>query len=69
MIFWVGQVKNGDSLLVRETLKYAYLMNKLLNWADFLNADSDAKIFKFLNPTIWLLNAGGLLYMYFLYFS
>ena len=61
MIFWVALVKNGDNLLVRETLKYAYLMNNLLNWADFLNADRDAKILKFLNPTIWLLNAGGLL--------
>ena len=49
MIFWVGLVKNGDSLLVRETLKYAYLMNKLLNWADFLNADSDAYFPKITN--------------------
>ena len=43
--FWVGTVKNGHGLLVHETLTILYLKNEFMNWADFLNADSDAIIF------------------------
>ena len=31
--------------LIYETLKSAYLKYELMNWADFLNADSDAVVF------------------------
>ena len=47
LIFEVGVVKNDHSLLVHETLKSAYLKNEFINWAGFLNADSDAIIFGF----------------------
>ena len=41
-----GAFQNGHGLLVHETLKSAvYLKNELMNWADFLNADSDVIIF------------------------
>ena len=43
--FWVGMVNNGHGLLVHESLESAYLKNEFMNWADFLNADSDAIIF------------------------
>ena len=48
MIQWFlgGAFQNGHGLLVHETLKSAvYLKNELMNWADFLNADSDVIIF------------------------
>ena len=38
-------VNNGHGLLVHESLESAYLKNEFMNWADFLNADSDAIIF------------------------
>ena len=38
-----------------------------MNWADSLNADSDAIIFSYTDPTLWLLNAGGPLQFYFLF--
>ena len=41
--FWMGMVKNDHGLLVHETL--LYLKNEFMNWADFLNVDSDAIIF------------------------
>ena len=40
-------VKNDHGLLVHETLKFAYLKNKFINWAGFLNVDSDAIMFGF----------------------
>ena len=40
-------VKNDYGLLVHETLKSAYLKNEFINWAGFLNGDSDAIIFGF----------------------
>ena len=44
--FWVGMVKNGDGLLVHETLKSAVSPEWVyMNWADFLNADNDAIVF------------------------
>ena len=45
--FWVGVVKNDHGLVVHETVKSAYLKNEFINWAGFLNADSDAIIFDF----------------------
>ena len=30
-----------------------------MNWADFLNSDSDAVVWLGWYPTLWLLNAGG----------
>ena len=39
-------VKNGDGLLVHETLKSAVSPEWVyMNWADFLNADNDAIVF------------------------
>ena len=52
---WVGVVKNGC------------LKSEFMNWAHFLNADIIALIFfSDWYPTLWLLNAGGLLQLYFL---
>ena len=34
-------VKNGHDLLGRETLKSAYLMNELINWAVFFHTDTN----------------------------
>ena len=38
-------VKNGHGLLFHETLKSAVSYSELVNWADFLNIDSDAIVF------------------------
>ena len=43
--------------------------NKFMNWADFLNADSDAVIFGWTDTvSFWLLNAGGPLQLYFFFY-
>ena len=41
----MGVVKNGQGILLRETLLSVYLKNKFMNWLDFVNADSNAIIF------------------------
>ena len=38
-------VKYGCDLLGPATLKSTYLMNKSMNWADFLHAEGDVIIF------------------------
>ena len=38
-------VKNEHGFLVHETQNLLYRKNEFMNWADFLNADSDAIIF------------------------
>ena len=40
-----GQIWAGCDLLGPGTLNLLYLMNKLMNWANFLHAGSDVIIF------------------------
>ena len=42
---WVGMVKNSHNLIVHGTLNLLDVKNEFLDWAGFLNADSDAVIF------------------------
>ena len=65
--FWVGLVKNNGGLLVHETLNLLYLKNEFMNWADILNADSDAIVFDFWYPTILTFKCQGPLQLCFLF--
>ena len=47
----MGQVKNGHGHLVYETLN---LLNKFMDWADFLHADCDAITFGKTNIVLYI---------------